>query len=169
MKKTILAALLACVLAAAPAPAPAQQREEPSPARMSAAREMMAASKVRETFDATLARMLSAQIEANPEMQQYEQVMRDFFGKYMKWDDMEPEFARVYAETYTEQELRDLTTFYRTPLGQRLVATTPEVAVRGAGISERRVQRHMPELFAAIMERVAQQQQQAAPGGSTAP
>jgi len=162
MKKPILLALLACLLAAAPALA---QPEEPSPARMTAARELMAASKVRETFDATLARMLSAQVQANPEMQQYEQVMRDFFDKYMKWDDMEPEFARVYAETYTEQEMRELTTFYRTPLGQRLVATTPNLAVRGAGISERRVQRHMPELFAAIMERVSRQQQ----GGATAP
>jgi hypothetical protein len=164
MKKPILLALLACVLAAAPVLA---QQEEPSPARMTAAREMMAASKVRETFDATLARMLSAQVQANPEMQQYEQVMRDFFAKYMKWDDMEPEFARVYAQTYTEQELRDLATFYRTPLGQRLVATTPDLAVRSAGISERRVQRHMPELFAAIMERVSQQQ--GGTGGNTAP
>jgi uncharacterized protein len=164
MKKPILLALLACVLAAAPVRA---QQEEPSPARMTAARELMAASKVRETFDATLARMLSAQVQANPEMQQYEQVMRDFFDKYMKWDDMEPEFARVYAETYTEQELRDLATFYRTPLGQRLVATTPDMAVRSAGISERRVQQHMPELFAAIMERVSQQQGGA--GGTPAP
>jgi hypothetical protein len=159
MKKPILLALLACVLAASPVLA---QQQEISPARMTAARELMAASKVRETFDATLTRMLSAQLEANPEMQQYEQVMRDFFGKYMKWDDMEPEFARVYAETYTEQEMRDLAVFYRTPLGQRLVATTPELSVRGAGISERRVQRHMPELFAAMMERVSQQQ-----GGGT--
>ncbi len=155
MKKPILLALLACVLASAPVLA---QQQEISPARMTAARELMAASKVRETFDATLARMMAAQIEANPEMHQYEQVMRDFFGKYMKWDDMEPEFARVYAETYTEEEMRDLATFYRTPLGQRLVATTPELSVRGAGISERRVQRHMPELFAAMMERVSQQQ-----------
>lgn len=164
MKKPILLALLACVLASAPALA---QQQEISPARMTAARELMAASKVRETFDATLARMLSAQLEANPEMQQYEQVMRDFFGKYMKWDDMEPEFARVYAETYTEQEMRDLAVFYRTPLGQRLVATTPELSVRGAGISERRVQRHMPELFAAMMERVSQQQGGA--GGTPTP
>jgi len=166
MKKPILALLLACVLSAAPAIA---QQEEPSPARMTAARELMAASKVRETFDATLARMMAAQIGANPEMQQYEQVMKDFFAKYMKWDDMEPEFARAYADTYTEQEMRELATFYRTPLGQRLVATTPDLSTRGAAISERRVERHLPELFAAIMERVAQQQGGGGAGGATAP
>lgn len=151
MKTLFLALLLAAGLATSAHAQPGQQRE-PTPAQMAAAREMMAASKVRENFDVSLARMLEAQIVANPEMHQFEPVLRGFFAKYMRWDDLEPDFARLYAVTYTEEELRQLAAFYRTPLGQRLVATGPELIARGSALSEERVQKHLPELFSSMME-----------------
>ena len=33
--------------------------------------------------------------------------------------------AKVYANEFTEQELKDLVTFYKSPLGQKLLATEP--------------------------------------------
>ena len=34
--------------------------------------------------------------------------------------------AQVYAYQFTEQELKDLVTFYKTPLGQKLLSTEPK-------------------------------------------
>jgi hypothetical protein len=34
--------------------------------------------------------------------------------------------AKVYAGEFTEQELKDLVTFYKTPLGQKLLTTEPK-------------------------------------------
>jgi uncharacterized protein len=34
--------------------------------------------------------------------------------------------ARVYASEFTEQELKDLVTFYRSPLGQKLITAEPK-------------------------------------------
>ena len=34
--------------------------------------------------------------------------------------------AKVYADAFTEQELKDLVTFYKTPLGQKLLSAEPE-------------------------------------------
>jgi hypothetical protein len=33
--------------------------------------------------------------------------------------------ARIYANEFTEQELKDLVTFYKSPLGQKLLAAEP--------------------------------------------
>ncbi len=33
--------------------------------------------------------------------------------------------AKVYASQFTEQELKDLVTFYKTPLGQKLLTAEP--------------------------------------------
>ena len=33
--------------------------------------------------------------------------------------------AKIYANEFTEQELKDLVTFYKTPLGQKLLSTEP--------------------------------------------
>ena len=34
--------------------------------------------------------------------------------------------AKIYADEFTEQELKDLVTFYKSPLGQKLLATEPQ-------------------------------------------
>jgi hypothetical protein len=40
-------------------------------------------------------------------------------------------YERLYAKHFSEQELRDLLLFYRTPTGQKLVATQPDLAMEG--------------------------------------
>ena len=34
--------------------------------------------------------------------------------------------AKIYATEFTEQELKDLVTFYKSPLGQKLLSTEPK-------------------------------------------
>ena len=34
--------------------------------------------------------------------------------------------AKIYANEFTEQELKDLVTFYKSPLGQKLLASEPK-------------------------------------------
>ena len=36
------------------------------------------------------------------------------------------QMARIYASDFTEQELKDLVTFYKSPLGQKLLAQEPQ-------------------------------------------
>ena len=36
------------------------------------------------------------------------------------------QMAKIYANDFTEQELKDLVTFYKTPLGQKLLAQEPK-------------------------------------------
>jgi hypothetical protein len=39
--------------------------------------------------------------------------------------------ANIYASSFTEQELKDLVTFYKSPLGQKLLVTEPK-AIQGS-------------------------------------
>jgi hypothetical protein len=40
--------------------------------------------------------------------------------------DITEQMARIYASDFTEQELKDLVTFYKTPLGQKLLTVEPQ-------------------------------------------
>lgn len=46
----------------------------------------------------------------------------------LSWSKLKPGFASVYAETFTQQEVDGLITFYQGPVGQALVAKTPQLA-----------------------------------------
>jgi hypothetical protein len=64
-------------------------------------------------------------------------------------DDMIAEMVPIYAETYTLDEIRQLTAFYASPLGQKLQAKMPELMSRSMQISQRvlmpRIQKAMAE------------------------
>ena len=158
MKKTIAAALCAAALALA-APARAQ---EPTPARIALAQQLMTVADMQRNYQRTMDVMIQQQMGQNPMLKQFEGTMRSFFDKYLSWNQVRDDMVRVYALTYTEDELRQLATFYQTPLGRRVLETAPEIAGRSAELTQRRLMEHMPELQQQIM-------QQMQGGGATTP
>jgi uncharacterized protein len=81
-------------------------------------------------------------------------VVQEFVQEKLPWSKLQPEYVRLYAETFTEQELCELAAFYRTSLGQRVVETTPQLAAGVMEISQRLMMPHMGELQRRIMERL---------------
>lgn len=146
MKKLILAAAL--VLCAA---APAAAQDEVPPGEQAVIREFLEVTRVRENFMLTIEAMLRGGMgeELGPE---FADVMRRFFAEHFRYEDMEPAYIQMYADLFTEQELRDLVAFYRTPVGQRMVELTPDIAARTQQITSEIMEESMPELMQMIME-----------------
>ena len=94
--------------------------------------------------------MLQIQLKQNPAIAPYEQQMRAFLNKYMSWASMKDDMLKIYTVEFTEAELKELTAFYQTPVGKKTVQKIPQLMAKGAELSQKRMQDHMPELQAAI-------------------
>ena len=97
--------------------------------------------------------MIDSEIRGNPGMEPYRDVMLKWIQKYMTWDAMRPELIRLYTDTYTEAELKQLAAFYKTPLGQKTLTKTPELLQKTAMIGARLGQQHADELKTAMTAR----------------
>lgn len=53
-----------------------------------------------------------------------------------KQDELLGEVARLYAKRFTEQELKDLLTFYKSPLGKKMVTDEPIVIDESMGYTQ---------------------------------
>ncbi|HYH80547.1 MAG TPA: DUF2059 domain-containing protein [Longimicrobium sp.] len=162
MKKLIAAAACAVALGLA-GPARAQ---EPTPERMAAAERLVTSIDMESNYRRTMDMMIQSQMRQNPAIAPFEATMRAFFTRYLSWQQVRPDMVRVYALTYTEDEMGQLTAFYQTPLGKRLLETMPEVAARSSELTQRRLMEHMPELQQQIMQ---QMQAGATPPATPAP
>lgn len=165
IKRSITLALCAAAALGLARPARAQ---EPTPARMAAAEQLITSIDLEGSYKRTMDSMIQAQIRQNPMIAQFEPAMRAFFDRYLSWREVKPDMQRVYALTYTEDEMRQLIAFYQTPLGKRLLETLPEVAARSSELTQRRLMEHMPELQQQIMQQM-QNGASAAPATPTAP
>lgn len=134
---------------AAPAPAPRTPplpRATPTAAQAAAARELFKSLHLQGSIDNTATAMVESEIAHNPQLAPYRDVMLGWLHKYMTWDAMLPELTQLYAETYTEGEMKALAMFYSSPVGQKALTKTPELLSRTAAIGAKISQPHQAEL-----------------------
>ena len=136
---TILsAASLAFGLAVAGVPAVAQQApasapplKQASPAALAAAKEILAmknasavyASAVPNIVDRTKNQLMQSNLNYQKDLNEVAVIIAQKLAGREK--EIGEGMAKVYANEFSEQELKDLVTFYKTPLGQKLLATEP--------------------------------------------
>ncbi|SRR5579871_1912182 len=123
---------LGLVLMATGSPAPAQQQPPaPPPSAVQAARDYLAVKGARALYaDAVtgvVERTKTALMQTNINYQKDLNEVAVIIAKNLagRENEIGEGMAQIYARVFTEQELRDLTAFYKTPLGQKLLTAEP--------------------------------------------
>ena len=140
--RMLSAAGLALSLALGAAPVSAQQKapapattapplKEATPAAIAAAKEILAmknasamyANAVPNIVVQTKQALLQANLNYQKDLNEVAEIVaKNLAGREKEIGDG---MAKVYANEFTEQELKDLVTFYKSPLGQKLLASEP--------------------------------------------
>ena len=82
--------------------------------------------------------------------------MRAILQRTIGFRALEPEYARLLAAAYTEQELDQILAFYRSPAGQALVEKTPALLQQTSTLVQERVGNAAPELQEVIRHAMEQ-------------
>jgi hypothetical protein len=170
VKKPFAVIVSAAVLFCAPNFLRAAPLASSDPAVVAATREMLATMKAKETMAIVLAQM-EQQMSATETMaaasriaakdltpeRKAEEITRAkariatvtaknhaVFADPSLIDGLIEELVPLYAETYTLDEIRQLTAFYASPLGQKMQASAPALLKRSAEISRWFVHTRMP-------------------------
>ena len=67
-------------------------------------------------------------------------------------DEMMVEIAPLYAKNYTVAELKELTAFYRTPLGRKMLALSPRLSAESMAAGQRIVAPRLNGLMQEVMQ-----------------
>ena len=142
LSRILSAAGLAMGLALTAIPAEAQQKNAPaapaatplkaaSPAALAAAKEIltmknasaMYANAVPNLVEQTKNVLLQSNLNYQKDLNEVAEIVaKNLAGREKEIGDG---MAQVYANEFTEQELKDLVTFYKSPLGQKLLVSEP--------------------------------------------
>jgi hypothetical protein len=151
MKKLI--ALAAC--AAALGLARPVRAQEPTASHLAAAREAIAAANDSANFYRAFQMGLRQSLPAlGDDSTIVLGAVSTWSQKYLRWNTLEPEFARLYTSFYTEAELRDMAAFLRSPTGRKMSQVAPQFAAGSMAIGERAAAQHSAELQQAVIEAV---------------
>jgi hypothetical protein len=131
----LAAALIAPVLPAAAQTAPgvSTSTRTISPEHLGFARAVIDFTGAANSFDGVIPQILADAraliVRTRPELQSdLDSIIPQLEQKFAKRrDDLLNDIARIYAESFTEEELKDIAAFYQSAIGRKLTATTPKV------------------------------------------
>jgi len=151
--RILRALLVGCALfvpAGLAAQTPAPARPPIAPSHLAAARELLEVLHLQDVAAAGVQVALEEQLRTNPALEPYRTVMKEWAASIFSADEAKTAFATIYAETFTEDDLRQLVAFYRTPLGQKLANSQAALTVRGAEVGHNLATAHQADLMARI-------------------
>lgn len=155
---------------AATAPAPAARAI--TPGARAAAEQLLHLMNVEQVLRSSTESAFDAQVKAQPLMAPFRATMQTWADRYLTWEQFGPKMTQIYAEEFTEPELRQLIAFYQTPIGRKTASLSPVLTRRGAQVGAEVAEEHMAELEQMIKARAAELQQQGtfpSPSSPTAP
>ena len=117
-----------------------------------AAEDLLTVMGVEAQVDKSIDQALDVQIKMNPQIGPFKDVMKKFFTKHMSYASLKEDFVTIYVDAFTEKELKDITAFYKTPVGKKMAEKMPEVSAKGMQLGAKRVQDNQAELRQMIQE-----------------
>lgn len=79
-------------------------------------------------------------------LEDFQKRMMDLIMSQVGWKAMEPEYADLYAKTFTEQQIDDLLAFYTSPTGKVFIEKTPELTKGGMQLAQERLKTLQPQV-----------------------
>jgi hypothetical protein len=115
-------------------------------------------SGARNSFEDVINSMLKTQTAAVPQehREKFISVMKEFMAKYFSYDILKPKMAKMYAEEFSEQELKDLVAFYSSATGKKFASKLGTLTTKGMQMGQAAVQEHKDELTQMMQKAFAQ-------------
>jgi uncharacterized protein len=166
MRRAIFAVFVAAaVLAATPLNAQSPSAAPVPAENLAAARELVSAMKATDQFKALLPTIFEglkpAFVQGRPEMaKEYDAIMPIIInGASQRLAAFADLLANIYAQNFSVDELHDLTAFYRSPTGQKLIARQPVIARASMAAGQQFGQSLVADLKEQITEELKKREQ----------
>ena len=82
----------------------------------------------------------------------HQQKIMDLMKKELSWNNLKPEFEKLYAKTFAVKELEGLIKFYQSPIGRKFTEKQPEMQQKSMVMVQKMMMRIMPKIQALTQE-----------------
>jgi len=116
------------------------------PSHRKAAENLLLVLEVDKSLPQIVEQVVETQVQKNPQLAAQREVLQRFLTTYVNWESVKEETITAYTHEFTEPELKQLTEFYKTPLGKKAHEKMPKLAFLAGQIGLKQAQAHQAEL-----------------------
>ena len=109
--------------------------------------EMFEAQGMRTQMDKIAAVMIQTMLKEAPQMQAYRYDLMQFYLKNIGYDAVKEDLARIYLKYFTIPEIREITKFYRSPVGKKMRERSADILMEANAFTTMKMQKAIPEFL----------------------
>ena len=109
--------------------------------------EMFEAQGMQDQMNRIMLVMIQNQLQATPALKKYQNDLILFYMKNISYDVLKKDLARIYLKHFTVTEIREITRFYRSPVGKKMKDVSASVLLEANELSRTRIEKAIPEFL----------------------
>jgi len=113
---------------------------------LKAAQELFSIMHLKDIYAKIVDDATNSLVRRAPQLKSVQKKIHDYYNRYIGWDAIKDEMAKIYAKYYSAKELEELVKFYKTDLGKKTLATLPKISAEGRSLGINRMREHQKEL-----------------------
>jgi len=125
---------------------------------LEAAKKLLAEMGLKRVYENAVENSTKRLLKANPAFAKIKDKIKAFYEKNIGWDVMKEDLAKLYAKYFTKKELEDITAFYKTPTGKKVLSKMGQLTYEGQMLTRKRLEPHLNELKKMLDEAIAKEQ-----------
>lgn len=122
-----------------------------------AAEELVAAINSKQQMDQTIDAIADASFESvddGPCMAGMQPKLKTFFHKHFSFEQQKPFLVDTYVQSFTEEELKQISGFYKTPVGQKTLEKMPQITQLSMQHTQQKMIQLQPEIEQLVLQHV---------------
>ncbi len=120
--------------------------------KVKAAEELLDSMNMKNSYIATLNNAVDALVERDDRLKRARDKIYAFYQKYLGWDKIKSDIAKIYAKYYSVDELKKIAEFYKTPTGQKVLKVFPQITKEVKELGAKKFQQHYQEFEKLIQD-----------------
>jgi hypothetical protein len=111
-------------------------------------------------MQSTMRQTLAAQLRSDEAARMFDAVQARVNAvvlEQMSWARLKPDFARIYGETFSQEEIDGLIAFYRGPFGSALINKAPQLMQRSMQMMQERMAPMLQQVVQITKEEIAKE------------
>ena len=127
---------------------------------LEAAKKLLEEMGLKKVYENAVNNSTKRLVNANPAFEKIKDKIKAFYEKNIGWDVMKEDLAKLYAKYFSKKELEDITAFYKTPTGKKVLSKMGQLTYEGQMLTRKRLEPHLNELKKLLDDAAAKENKQ---------
>ena len=118
---------------------------------------------MQQKIDESVQSVLTLQLAQSPELKDHKIVVQEFLERHIGWQSLKDALTDMYLQEFSEQEVKDMNTFYSSATGRKVIDRLPVLVQMRNQLASKRLQENIGELQYELSSSQKQQQKPSHP------